>query len=112
MEIVVTPAFVDAIVAGVLLECVGLGTWLVWTGAGRLVTPLCLYLASGACLLLALRASLAEAGAQWVLLPLAAALVAHVASLWRSKRVFLAGSPGLGRPCSERPVAGPWAPGE
>jgi hypothetical protein len=92
----VTPTLLDAIVGGVVLECAGLGTWLVRTGAGRLVVPLCFHLASGAFLLLAVRASLASAGTDWIAVALAASLLAHLAALWRSKVALLSAprSPG------------------
>lgn len=88
MGLSITPAVVDAIVGAVAVEFAALGLWLAHAGARRLVAPLFLHLASGAFLLLALRASLAAAGPHWIALALGAALVAHAASLWQSQRTL------------------------
>jgi hypothetical protein len=73
----------DAILLLIVLEAVVLGWWHSRTGRGIAPLDLCLNLAAGALLLLALRAALsagvAAAAAPW----LAAALVAHVADLAR-----------------------------
>jgi hypothetical protein len=84
----ITPGMLDAIVAGVALEFVGLAALLVHARSPRLIVPLLLYLASGAFLLLALRASLAGAATAWIALALLASLVVHVASLVRTHRIF------------------------
>jgi hypothetical protein len=73
----------DAILLLIVLEAVVLGLWHSRTGHGIAPLDLCLNLAAGALLLLAMRAALvsgdAAAAAPW----LAAALVAHLADLTR-----------------------------
>jgi hypothetical protein len=90
---------VDLIVVAIALECVGLAAWLVHAGATRLVTPLLLHLASGALLLLALRASLAGAASAWIAAALLGSLATHLLSLRRSYRALLGpdGAPLQGR---------------
>jgi hypothetical protein len=101
----ITPGMIDAIVAGVALEFAGLGALLLHARAPHLLGVLFLYLASGACLLLALRASLADAGMHWIALALLASLIAHAASLWHSQRVFFrAAPPAPSRPACRRSV--------
>jgi hypothetical protein len=89
MRLEVTPALVDLIVAAVALELAG-ATALLWRARlTRWLTPLFLYLASGACLLLALRAALSGAGSDWIAAALLASLVAHGASLiWAWRALF------------------------
>ena len=56
------------------------------TGGGVPLGETIAFLASGACLLLALRAALAGASWEWMALPMAGALAAHLADLalrWR-----------------------------
>lgn len=73
----------DAILLLIVVEAVVLGLWHARTGRGIAPLDLCLNLAAGALLLLAMRAALvsgnAAAAAPW----LAAALVAHLADLAR-----------------------------
>jgi hypothetical protein len=73
----------DAILVLIVVEAVVLGLWYSRTGRGIAPLDLCLNLAAGALLLLAMRAALvsgnAAAAAPW----LAASLVAHVADLAR-----------------------------
>lgn len=89
MRLDVTPALVDMIVAAVALEFAGVGALLWRARVTRWLTPLFLYLASGTCLLLALRASLAGAGSDWIAGALLASLVAHLASLvWGYRAIF------------------------
>jgi len=69
---------VDLIIAVLALEVLVLAAW---RRAG-LVTPVVAAL-PGACLLLALRAALTDAGWIWIALWLTAAFPAHLADLWR-----------------------------
>jgi hypothetical protein len=55
--------------------------WFFARRTGRVVTPLMITLAAGACLLLALRAALDQSGALWIGFFLGAALVAHLSDL-------------------------------
>lgn len=87
MEIPVTPGLVDAIVAVVGLEIAGLAGLLLHARATRWIAPLCLHLAAGAFLLLALRASLAGDGA-WVAPALLASGAAHASALWQAYLVL------------------------
>lgn len=77
---------VDLVLVLIVLE----GAWLVWhrrrTGRGVPVGGALAFLASGAFLLLALRAALVDAAWMWVAAPLAGAGAAHLADLrlrWR-----------------------------
>jgi hypothetical protein len=93
-----TPGLIDAILVVVALEAVFLGGFLVHASAPHLIPPLCLYLASGASILLALRAALSAAAPHWIELSLLASLVTHAASLWVLYRVLQRASPfGLQR---------------
>jgi hypothetical protein len=75
--------FVDAVIALTLLEA----AWLVWRRRrGLWSASLACTLASGLCLMLALRASLAGAGAMWIVAAVSAAGMAHVADLALRRR--------------------------
>jgi hypothetical protein len=63
------------------LEAVALVLLLRRRGQGAALPGLLLFLAAGACLLLALRAALVGAAWVWVALPLLGALAAHLAEL-------------------------------
>jgi hypothetical protein len=80
-ELFATGRVVDLILALMVLEALVLGV--LWRRAARGVPPLSLIvnLAAGACLLLALRAALTDAGALITGGFLALALVAHLADL-------------------------------
>jgi hypothetical protein len=70
--------FVDAVIAITLLEA----AWLVWwRWRGLWSASLACTLASGLCLMLALRAALAGAGPAWIVAAVSAAGVAHVADV-------------------------------
>jgi len=98
MATLVSPGAIDAILALVLLELVGIGLLLVRVGAPQWVAPFSLHLAAGAGLLLALRASLAGAAPHWIALALGASFVSHGLSLWGSYRVLARPGPeGAGR---------------
>jgi hypothetical protein len=89
VELAINPALVDAIVAAVVLEFAALALLLVHGRAAHLVVPLFLYLASGAFLLLALRASLAAAAPVWIAGALLASLGAHLLSLRQGYRALI-----------------------
>jgi len=89
MPTTVTPAWIDAIIGLVVLEFLALRWLLVRASAGRLVAPLLLFLASGAFLLAALRAALADAASPWVASFLLAAFVTHAACLVQLPRRIL-----------------------
>jgi hypothetical protein len=69
-----------------VLEAIVLPWWRRRTGNGPEVFDLLWNLASGGCLLLALRAALLKAGWPWIALALLAALAAHLADLRRRWR--------------------------
>jgi len=85
----VTPGLVDAILAGVVLEFLVVGAWMVRASETRLLVPFTLILASGAFLLAAVRVALPAPGSQRVALPLLGGLIAHAASLWQIRRTEL-----------------------
>lgn len=72
---------VEAILLLVLAEAILLALLLRRPPARRRLAPLLATLASGAALLLALRAALVGAGAVWIAAFLLAALVAHIVDL-------------------------------
>jgi hypothetical protein len=75
--------FVDAVIAITLLEA----AWLVWRRRrGPWSASLACTLASGLCLMLALRASLAGAGTTWIVAAVSAAGMAHLADLALRRR--------------------------
>jgi hypothetical protein len=98
-------AFLDLVLAGVLVEGALLLAYRRWTGRGPAPWAVLANLASGASLMLALRVTLAagtlphDAGIV-VALCLSIALVAHVADLagrWDSGPTRAAAAPGAGR---------------
>jgi hypothetical protein len=98
VDLAITPALVDAIVAAVALEFAALALLLAHGRAAHLVMPLFLYLASGAFLLLALRAALAEAAPVWIAGALLGSLGAHLLSLRQAHRTLVRTRPApLGR---------------
>lgn len=86
-KVKVTPRSVDAILALVALELVGIGALLVRSSAADLLAPWALYLASGAFLLLALRAALSGAEAHAIALALLMSFLSHGALLMWLLRV-------------------------
>lgn len=72
---------VDAILVMVAIEAAALFAWMRRRGRARLAWSLLPNLASGACLMLALRAALSDGWWGWVALCLAGSLAAHVADL-------------------------------
>jgi len=83
----ITPVWIDAILVLVLLELAASAAWLARRGALVLIAPLSLYLASGAALLLALRAALAGAASAWIAAALLASGVVHVLALVRLRSI-------------------------
>lgn len=77
---------VDLILLLVALEAAVLLGWSALHDAGLAPPDYLFNLAAGAALMLALRASLAGAGAGWIGAALSAALVLHAADLWRRVR--------------------------
>ncbi len=77
---------VDLILLLVVAEAAGLCAWSRLRGSGPRQTALLANMASGACLLLALRAGLGGADWPWIAAALLGALVAHLIDLrlrWR-----------------------------
>jgi hypothetical protein len=72
---------IDAILALVAVEAFMLLAWRMQTGRGPAVTGIVANLASGACLLLALRFALSGAAVATIAACLAASLVAHLTDL-------------------------------
>jgi len=77
---------IDLILAFIAVEAVALLIYWRSTGRGLAPVSILLMLLPGACLLLALRGALIDAGPEFILLWLAAALIAHLADLWRRFR--------------------------
>ena len=77
------PRWVDLVIAFTLLEALALALYFRATGRGVAPSQFAWNLASGLCLMLALRSVLAGAGAAWVGLALLAAGLCHAADLWR-----------------------------
>jgi len=76
-------SLIDLILVLVLLEGVVLAAWRRRSGRGPRPMDMLFNLAAGACLLLALRAALVNAGWIWIAASLAGALVAHAIDLYR-----------------------------
>jgi hypothetical protein len=81
-----SPRLIDLVLAFTVLEAVALIVWRRRTGRGLTAIAVMRLLLPGVCLLLSVRAALADDAWPWVPLMLAAALVAHLADLrsrWR-----------------------------
>lgn len=89
MLVPITPGLIDAILVGIGIESGLLAAGLVRRSARRWIAPLLLFLASGAFLMLALRAALADAGPVWIAASLLGSLVSHLATLWLLHRELL-----------------------
>jgi hypothetical protein len=76
-------ALVDVAIAVVLIEALGLFLARRLAGRGPGLAPMLPSLASGLCLMLALRAALSDAPWPWIVTALAVSGVAHVADLAR-----------------------------
>ncbi|WP_158045497.1 hypothetical protein [Skermanella pratensis] len=72
---------IDAILVLVAIEAAALTAWLGRRGRARLARALLPNLASGACLMLALRTALVDGWWGWIALSLAGSLAAHVLDL-------------------------------
>jgi hypothetical protein len=83
---VIGPHWVDAVIALTLAEALVL--WLAWRRHRRGLAPAAwaTNLASGLCLMLALRAALAGWSGAWILACLAASGLVHAADLWHRWR--------------------------
>ncbi len=82
-ELFTSGRIVDVILALMVLEGIALVAYHRATGRGVAPAGLLATMLAGGCLLLALRVALTGASWHWIALLLAAALVAHVADLWR-----------------------------
>jgi hypothetical protein len=85
-ELFAAGRIVDLILVLVLGEAVALAVYHSMTGRGLELIDILVVLIPGACLLLALRAALT--GAHWtsIAIWLGAALITHLADLWRRQR--------------------------
>jgi hypothetical protein len=82
-EFIASGHAIDLILLLVLAEGLALFAYRWKTGRGIAGADLIANLLAGACLMLALRAALAGAGWIWIALCMSAALLAHLADLWR-----------------------------
>ena len=73
---------VDLVIAFTLVECAALVLYHRSTGKGVAPRDFLMNMASGLCLMLALRCLVRDAGAFWAALCLLAAGLAHAADLW------------------------------
>lgn len=87
MDLFASGRIADLILGLMAIEAAALAIILRATGRGALVRDLLPNLAAGACLLLALRGALLSAPWQVTAAALAAALVCHLADLYRRLRV-------------------------
>jgi hypothetical protein len=85
-EFFVTGRAIDLILAMVVMEGAGLVAYRWKTGRGIASLDVVANLLAGASLMLALRCALAGAGWRWIALWMSAALLAHIADLWRRWR--------------------------
>jgi hypothetical protein len=93
---VTTGWLIDAVIAITVLECLALAVFNRRTGAGVAFPDFLAAIASGLCLMLALRCLARDAGPAWVALFLVAAGVAHGADLrlrWRRRPGCTGGTP-------------------
>lgn len=85
-ELLASGRIVDLILATMVLEGIVLIAYNRRTGRGVAPVDLLINLLAGMCLLLALRAALTGLSWRWTAAWLAAALLAHLADLWRRWR--------------------------
>ena len=89
---------IDAVIAFTLMEGFVLVAWHRATGRGVAPREFAINLASGLCLMLALRCLARDAGATWIALCLLAAGAAHGTDLWlRWRRRLVRGTPAARR---------------
>ena len=74
---------VDLVLAVIAVEALGLGLYFRATSRGISLTDLIINLASGTCLLFALRAALTGQSWQWIAVALGASLLGHLLDLSR-----------------------------
>jgi hypothetical protein len=80
------PLWVDLIIGFTLLEGLALALYFRATGRGVAPSQFGVNLASGLCLMVALRCAVAGAGSMWIAAALLAAGLAHGLDLWRRWR--------------------------
>jgi hypothetical protein len=80
------PLWVDLIIGFTLLEGLALALYFRATGRGVAPSQFGVNLASGLCLMVALRCAVAGAGSMWIAAALLAAGLAHGMDLWRRWR--------------------------
>lgn len=93
IEIIASGQVIDWILALVAVEALALALFHRLTGCGVPLADLWANLASGACLLLALKAAMNDAPWIWIAAPLAASLFAHLLDLsrrWTARSVICA----------------------
>lgn len=88
----ITPFLIDLIIIAVAIEFVILAALLQRVGATYLITPLFLFLGSGALLLAAIRFALSSMDAGWMAAALFGSLCTHAASLYWAAQRFLSHS--------------------
>ncbi len=85
-EFITSGRAIDLILAMVVVEALALLAYRRITGRGIAAPDLIANLLAGAGLMLALRGALAGAGWPWIAVCMSAALLAHLADLWRRWR--------------------------
>jgi hypothetical protein len=85
-ELFASGRIIDLILVLVAVEAAVLALWRRWSGSGPGFGGMAANLASGACLLLAVRAALVGAGWELVALPLLGSLLAHAVDLYGRRR--------------------------
>ena len=90
--------YIDAVIAVTLLECIGLLAWRLATRRGLAVPDFMANLASGLCLMFALRGLAGGADPRWVALWLLLAGLAHGIDLWRRWHAARAPAPNPENP--------------
>ena len=85
-ELFASGRIIDLILVLVAVEAAALALWRWWSGSGPGLRGMAANLASGACLLLAVRAALVGAGWELVAMPLLGSLLAHAADLYGRRR--------------------------
>ena len=82
------PQTLDWILLGILAEAIALAGVLRAVGQHRWIVPVVLFLASGAFMVFAIRAALADFDRVWVAAALTAALPCHLGCLWQAWRAI------------------------
>jgi hypothetical protein len=76
-----TVTIIDIVLLMVVAETAAVISWRIMTGKGPAIRPFLVNVCAGACLVLALRAALANADFMWIAACLAGSLLAHLADL-------------------------------